>query len=181
MTYTYTYKTPKQFSDMIMNSDGEYLTGLWFEGSKDSSKHEANGEVKVLPIFQETSRWLDLYFSGKAPDFTPKYKLNDLTPFRKEVSDIMNTIEYGKTLTYNDIAKIIAKRRGIERMSAQAVGGAVGWNPICIMIPCHRVVGANGNLTGYGGGLQNKIELLKLEGIDLCDKYQFDEDDYGKQ
>ena len=165
MTYTYTYKTPAQFSDMIMNSDGEYLTGLWFAGSKDSSKHEANGEEKELPIFQETIRWLDLYFSGKVPDFTPKYKINGLTPFRKEVSDIMNSIAYGQTLTYNDIAKIIAKRRGIEKMSAQAVGGAVGWNPICIIIPCHRVLGANGKLTGYGGGLQNKIELLKLEGI----------------
>ena len=168
MTYTYTYKTPPQFSDMIMNSDGEYLTGLWFEGSRDSSKHDTNGEVKDLPIFRETCKWLDLYFGGKVPDFTPKYKINDLTPFRKEVSDIMNTIPYGKTLTYNDIAKIIAKRRGIEKMSAQAVGGAVGWNPICIIIPCHRVIGANGKLTGYGGGLENKIELLKLEGIDVC-------------
>ena len=167
MTYTYTYKTPAQFSDMIMNSDGEYLTGLWFEGSKDSSKHNANGEVKDLPIFRETCRWLDLYFSGKVPDFTPKCKINNLTPFRKEVSDIMNTIPYGQTLTYNDIAKIIAMRRGIEKMSAQAVGGAVGWNPICIIIPCHRVIGANGNLTGYGGGLNNKIELLKLEGIEI--------------
>ena len=165
MTYTYTYKTPAQFSDMVMNSDGEYLTGLWFEGSRDSSKHEANGEVKDLPIFRETCRWLDMYFSGKMPDFTPKYKINNLTPFRKEISDIMNTIPYGQTLTYNDIAKMIAKSRGVEKMSAQAVGGAVGWNPICIIIPCHRVIGANGNLTGYGGGLQNKIELLKLEGI----------------
>ena len=168
MTYTYTYTTPAQFSDMIMNSDGENLTGLWFEGSKDSSKHKTNGEKKVLPIFRETCRWLDMYFSGKVPDFTPKYRINNLTPFRKEVSDIMNTIEYGKTLTYNDIAKMIAKSRGMAKMSAQAVGGAVGWNPICIIIPCHRVVGANGNLTGYGGGLENKIELLKLEGIDVC-------------
>lgn len=152
---------------MIMNSDGEYLTGLWFEGSKDSSKHETNCEIKELPIFRETSRWLDLYFSGKIPDFTPKYKINNLTPFRKEVADIMNSIEYGKVLTYNDIAKKIAKDRGIEKMSAQAVGGAVGWNPICIIIPCHRVIGANGNLTGYGGGMKNKIELLKLEGIEM--------------
>ena len=167
MTYIYTYKTPLQFSDLRMNSDGEYLTGLWFEGSKDSSKHETDCEEKELPIFRETCRWLDLYFSGKVPDFTPQYKINNLTPFRKEVSNIMNTIEYGKTLTYNDIAKMIAKCRGIEKMSAQAVGGAVGWNPICIIIPCHRVIGANGNLTGYGGGLKNKIELLRLEGIEI--------------
>lgn len=75
----------------------------------------------------------------------------------------MNTIPYGKTITYNDIAKSIAKKRNISKMSGQAVGGAVGWNPICIIIPCHRVVGATGNLTGYGGGLNNKIELLKIE------------------
>ena len=167
MIYKYNYQTPKQFSNMIMNSDGQYLTGLWFEESMDASKHEINCEEKDLPIFQEVCKWLDLYFSGKIPNFTPKYKINNLTQFRKEVSDIMNTIEYGKLLTYNDISKIIAKNRGIEKMSAQAVGGAVGWNPICIIIPCHRVVGTNGNLTGYGGGIKNKIELLKHEGIDM--------------
>ena len=114
MIYKYTYKTPKQFSNMIMNSDGEFLTGLWFEDSRDTSKHELNREEKELPIFKEVSRWLDIYFSGKNPDFTPKYKINNLTPFRKEVVDIMNTIEYGKLLTYNDISKIIAKNRIIE-------------------------------------------------------------------
>lgn len=167
MIYKYTYKTPKQFSNMIMNSDGEFLTGLWFEDSRDTSKHELNREEKELPIFKEVSRWLDIYFSGKNPDFTPKYKINNLTPFRKEVVDIMNTIEYGKLLTYNDISKIIAKNRNIEKMSSQAVGGAVGWNPICIIVSCHRVVGTNGSLTGYGGGINNKVELLKLEGIDM--------------
>ena len=167
MIYKYTYKTPKQFSNMIMNSDGEFLTGLWFEDSRDTSKYELNCEEKELPIFKEVSRWLDIYFSGKNPDFTPKYKINNLTPFRKEVVDIMNTIEYGKLLTYNDISKIIAKNRNIEKMSSQAVGGAVGWNPICIIVPCHRVVGTNGSLTGYGGGINNKVELLKLEGIDM--------------
>lgn len=167
MTYRYTYKTQKQFSNMIMNSDGEYLTGLWFEGSRDTSKHSLNCEEKELVIFKETSKWLDMYFSGKNPNFTPKYKINNITPFRKEVIDIMNNIEYGKLLTYNDISKIIAKNRNIKRMSSQAVGGAVGSNPICIIIPCHRVVGTNGSLTGYGGGINNKVELLKLEGIDM--------------
>ena len=119
MIYKYTYKTPKQFSNMIMNSDGEFLTGLWFEDSRDTSKHELNREEKELPIFKEVSRWLDIYFSEKNPDFTPKYKINNLTPFRKEVVDIMNTIEYGKLLTYNDISKIIAKNRNIEKMSSQ--------------------------------------------------------------
>ena len=98
---------------------------------------------------------------------TPKYKINNLTPFRKQVIDIMNTIPYGKTLTYSDIAKIIAEDKGIKRMSSQAVGGAVGWNPICIIIPCHRVVGTSGNLTGYGGGMSNKVALLTSEHIDM--------------
>lgn len=119
------------------------------------------------PIFEETCKWLDTYFSGKEPDFTPKYKVNNLTDFRKEVIEIMNTIPFGETITYNDIAKIIAKRHGIKRMSAQAVGGAVGWNPICIIIPCHRVIGANRALTGYGGGIKNKLSLLKNEGNDI--------------
>ena len=167
MDYKKIYITPDGFSNMIMNSDGEYLTGLWFEDSKDSSKHIINCKEKDLEIFRETSKWLNIYFMGKNPNFTPKYKIKNLTPFRQEVTDIMNTIEYGKTLTYKDISKIIAKKRGLKRMSAQAVGGAVGWNPICIIIPCHRVVGTNGSLTGYGGGIKNKGELLKLEGNDM--------------
>ena len=167
MAYKYKYKTPENFSDMIMNSDGEYLTGLWFEGSRDSSKHIIDCEEKDLEIFKETSKWLDIYFSGENPEFTPKYKIENLTPFRQEVIEIMNSIEYGQTLTYNDISKVIAERRGIKRMSSQAVGGAVGWNPICIIIPCHRVVGTNGSLTGYGGGIKNKVELLKLEKNDM--------------
>ena len=167
MTYKYMYQTPENFSNMIMNSDGEYLTGLWFEGSRDTSKHNINCEEKDLPIFKKTSKWLDVYFKGNVPDFTPKYKIENLTPFRKEVIDIINEIPFGKTLTYNDIAKIIAKKRGIEKMSSQAVGGAVGWNPICIIIPCHRVVGSNGSLTGYGGGIKNKVALLTLEKNDM--------------
>ena len=167
MIYKWVYKTPKEFDDMLMNSDGECLTGLWFIGSKDDSKHIVDCEEKDLPIFKETSKWLDIYFSGKNPDFTPKYKIKNLTPFRKEVSEIMNSIPFGKTLTYNDISKIIAKKRGIKRMSSQAVGGAVGWNPICIIIPCHRVVGSNGSLTGYGGGLKNKVALLAHEQNDM--------------
>lgn len=171
MTYKYMYETPKEFSNMVMNSDGEHLTGLWFEGSKDSSKHNITCEEKELKIFKETTKWLDIYFSGKEPSFTLEYKIENLTPFRKEIIDIMNNIKYGTTITYNDIAKIVAKNHGINKMSAQAVGGAVGWNPICIIIPCHRVVGANGNLTGYGGGIENKIELLKLEKNDMSGFY----------
>ena len=167
MTYKQTYQTPEGFSNMLMNSDGEYLTGLWFEGSRDSSKHEIDCEERDLPIFRDTIKWLDIYFSGKDPNFKPKYKIERLTPFRKEVIDIMNNIPFGETLTYNDISKIIAKNRGIKRMSSQAVGGAVGWNPICIIIPCHRVVGTNGSLAGYGGGIKNKVALLTLEKNDM--------------
>ena len=161
MVYQWIYKTPDGLDDLYMSSDGEYLTGLWFAGSKDASKHSIQGEEKELPIFQETLSWLDIYFSGKEPDFIPKYKIQGLTAFRQEVLDILTTIPYGKTLTYGEIAEKIARNRGMKRMSSQAVG----WNPICIIIPRHRVMGANGKLTGYGGGIRNKEALLKLEKI----------------
>lgn len=167
MTYTQLYKTPIKFSDIILKSDGEYLTGLWFVSSRDSNKHTANIIEKELKIFTQTAKWLDMYFSGKAPDFIPQYRIENLTPFRKEVIDIMLSIPYGKTVTYGEIANKIAKNHAVKKMSAQAVGGAVGWNPICLIIPCHRVIGANGSLTGYGGGIKNKISLLELEGHDM--------------
>jgi methylated-DNA-[protein]-cysteine S-methyltransferase len=163
MIYKWKHKTPKEYTDIIMHSDGESLIGLYFEGSKDTEKHEKDCKEEKLPIFEETSKWLDIYFSGKNPSFIPKYKINNLTQFRKEVIEIMNAIPFGSTITYNDIAKEIAKKHGIKRMSAQAVGGAVGWNPICIIVPCHRVIGSNGALTGYGGGISNKIALLLNE------------------
>lgn len=172
MIYKCIYETPKGFSNMIMNSDGENLTGLWFEDSKDSFKHIVDCEEKDLEIFRTTTKWLDIYFSGKEPEFVPKYKISNLTTFRQEVIDIMNSIKFGETITYNDISKMIAKKRGMTRMSAQAVGGAVGWNPICIIIPCHRVVGANGSLTGYGGGIKNKVALLAHEKNDI-NKYKY--------
>ena len=167
LTYKWIYKTPDEFDDIVLNSDGEYLTGLWFANSKDSSKHNINIEEKELPIFNETCSWLDIYFSGKEPTFTPKYKINNSTPFRNMIIELMKNIPFGETSTYGDIAKKVAKIKGIKEMSSQAVGGAVGWNPICIIIPCHRVIGFNGNLTGYGGGINNKIALLKLEKNDM--------------
>lgn len=167
MSYRFMYKTPERFSDIILTSDGENLTGLYFEDSKDSSKHTTRCKEKDLAIFRQTGHWLDIYFRGQTPDFTPQYKLAGLTPFRQDVIDVMCTIPFGETLTYGDIAKAIAKKRKLERMSAQAVGGAVGWNPICIIIPCHRVVGANGYLTGYGGGIRNKVALLEHENNDM--------------
>lgn len=164
MVWNCLYKTPDAFSDLILESDGENLTGLWFVGSKNAALHRAGREERDLAIFRETSRWLDVYFGGRQPDFTPPCKIAGLTPFRQAVIDAMNAIPFGETVTYGDIARAIAKARNMAKMSAQAVGGAVGWNPICIIIPCHRVIGANGNLTGYGGGMQNKIALLRHEG-----------------
>lgn len=165
MIYRKCYKSP--IENIYLKSDGEYLTGLWFESSRHSYKHNCEFEEKDLSIFKETCKWLDIYFSGKNPNFTPRYKIENLTKFRSQVIEIMSKIPYGKTITYNDIAEQIAKMRGIEKMSAQAVGGAVGWNPICIIIPCHRVVGKNGSLTGYGGGIKNKVKLLEIEKVDI--------------
>ena len=167
MTYIKRYKTNDDFSDILLSSDGTYLTGLWFEGFYDDEKLNHNYKEKDLKIFDETKKWLDIYFSGKKPCFTPKYKIENLSCFRKIITDILSKIPYGKTVTYNDIAKEVAKIKGIKKMSAKAVGVAVGKNPICIIIPCHRVVGKNGNLTGFGGGLKNKIGLLKIENNDM--------------
>ena len=163
MVYKWIYHTPDNFSDMIMYSDGVYLTGLSFLSPSNEQKHDKNAEEKLINIFKETIHWLDIYFSGQEPDFVPSYKINGLTDFRKEVVDEMMEIPYGETMTYGEIAKRIAKKHGIKKMSAQAVGGAVGWNPICLIVPCHRVMGAKGKITGYGGGIENKIELLALE------------------
>lgn len=164
MPYTSLYITPPSFDNLLLASDGDLLTGLHFIGSQKEGEESQEGELADLPVFQETRRWLDIYFSGHQPDFTPRYKLDNVTPFRQDVSEIMCTIPFGETMTYGEIATQIAQRHGLNKMSAQAVGGAVGWNPICLIIPCHRVMGAGGQLTGYGGGINNKIALLRLEG-----------------
>lgn len=160
-TYINTYNSP--MGGITIASNGEALTGLWFDGQKyfgDTLLKDY--EEKELPIFDETKRWIDIYFQGKEPDFTPPIFL-DATPFRKAVWDILLTIPYGYTMTYGEIADRIAKQNGIAKMSAQAVGGAVGHNPISLIVPCHRVVGTNGSLTGYAGGIDKKEKLLALE------------------
>lgn len=162
MTYHQHYSTPSAFDDLVMSSDGEVLTGLWFKGARDGGEG-SDGPESDLPVFRETCRWLDIYFSGRDPGFAPPYRLLGATPFREAVSREMLKIPFGVTVTYGDIAATIAKRRGMSKMSAQAVGQAVGWNPICLVIPCHRVIGAGGAITGYGGGLHNKAALLELE------------------
>ncbi len=157
------YITPDGFDNLFLQSNGEFLTGLHFVTSP--SILPVLPIPLIPPILKETIHWLDIYFSGQQPDFTPAYKIANLTPFRKAVLDVLSTIKFGKMLTYGEIGLQIADFWGIPKMSAQAVGNAVSWNPICIIIPCHRVIGSRGNLVGYSGGIQNKEALLRLEGI----------------
>ena len=161
MDYTHHYVSP--LGGITLASDGEYLTGLWFDGQKYfADTLSVQREEKDLDVFRRTDNWLDIYFSGKEPNFTPPLRMKG-TEFRQEVWQILLTIPFGKTMTYGEIARILADRLGIKSMSAQAVGGAVGHNPISLIIPCHRVVGTNGALTGYAGGLEKKAWLLDME------------------
>jgi len=149
---------------VLLSSDGEALTGLWFEGQKYFGLGlPENCAEKRVPVFEQTESWLAAYFGGKEPGFTPPLAPRG-TPFRKAVWDILLTIPYGKTMTYGEIAKTLAARQGLAHLSAQAVGGAVGHNPISLIIPCHRVIGSDGSLTGYAGGLDMKAKLLAFEG-----------------
>ena len=155
MDYTYRYTSP--LGGITLASDGEALTGLWFDGQKYfADTLDAEYAEKVLPVFDETAKWLDLYFGGIVPGFTPKLNPRG-TSFRRRVWDVLLTIPYGQTMTYGEIAKALGCR------SSQAIGGAVGHNPISLIIPCHRVVGADGSLTGYAGGVDKKRRLLELE------------------
>lgn len=162
MDYLSHYDSP--LGGMTMASDGIHLVGLWFDGQKyyASTLNKEQKEHHDLPIFEQTRRWLDLYFAGEVPDFTPTLFLRG-SEFRCRVWEILLTIPYGLTLTYGDIALMIAREKGLKTMSAQAVGGAVGHNPISLIIPCHRVVGADGSLTGYAGGMERKRWLLEME------------------
>lgn len=165
MIYICKYNSP--LGVITLAGSSEALTGLWFDGQKYFGDNLPN-EYKQdrLPVFDETVKWLDIYFSGRNPGFMPPLSFN-ASPFRKTVWEILLTIPYGKTMTYGEIADKIAAQKGIESMSAQAVGGAVGHNPISIIVPCHRVVGTNGSLTGYAGGIERKTKLLELEQADM--------------
>lgn len=162
MQYINHYQSP--LGGITMASNGDAITGLWFDGQKYFPTDLQQATTQNLKLFTEAKRWLDIYFSGTMPDFTPPLYLED-TPFRMAVWQILQKIPYGSTITYGDIAKILAAQKGSARISAQAVGGAVGHNPISIIIPCHRVIGANSSLTGYAGGIDKKIKLLQYEGI----------------
>ena len=150
-----------------MASDGERLTGLWFDGQKYYPEAGLPAcEAQALPLFDQTRAWLDRYFAGENPGPVPPLRLEG-SPFRLAVWRLLQQIPRGEVVTYKAIARQLERERGGGRVSAQAVGGAVGHNPISIIIPCHRVVGMDGSLTGYAGGIKNKIKLLELEGADL--------------
>jgi len=150
MDCTWHYESP--LGGITLASDGEALVGLWFDGQKYfADSLDRNHEEKLIPALEEACRWLDIYFSGQVPDFTPRLNIR-ATPFRTQVYETLLTIPYGQTMTYGEIAS-----------SARAVGGAVGHNPISLIVPCHRVVGKDGSLTGYAGGMDRKKWLLDME------------------
>lgn len=163
MQYTFNYQSP--LGGITAAGDGKHLTGLWFDGQKYFADTLSRDHTeKLLPVFEDTKKWLDIYFTGEEPNFTPPLYLS-ASPFRMVVWELLKQIPYGKTISYGDIAMKLAEQKGIDKMSAQAVGGAVGHNPISIIVPCHRVVGTNGSLTGYAGGIAKKIALLTLEKV----------------
>lgn len=161
------YSSP--LGGITLACDGGALTGLRIDGQRGfentPAEPTAGEEPAVISLAKE---WLDIYFSGTEPDFTPPLRL-DGTPFQKAVWDILLTIPYGRTATYGEIAKVIEERLCVKKMSAQAVGGAVGRNPVSLIVPCHRVVGSDGSLTGYAGGIGRKRRLLELEGVVIYD------------
>ena len=161
MHYISHYMSP--IGGILLAADEMGLTGLWFEGQKYFAyKLEDRREKREIPLFEKAKQWLDIYFSGKEPGFTVPLHFTG-TPFQNEVWEILCTIPYGRTATYGEMAKQIAAKKGLPHMSAQAVGGAIGRNKISILVPCHRVVGKKGCLTGYAGGIDKKAKLLQLE------------------
>lgn len=147
-----------------MAADEIGLTGLWFVGQKYFAYNlDGKSREMYLPIFDDAKRWLDSYFSGTEPDIIMPLHLIG-TDFQKKVWNILREIPYGKTVTYKEIAEILSQETGRKNMSAQAVGGAVGRNPIAVIVPCHRVIGTDGSLCGYAGGIERKGALLRLEG-----------------
>lgn len=170
MTYKTTYNSP--LGKMTLVSDGKNLSGLWIDGQKyfESTLYGRAEEKDDLEIFRQTKEWLERYFQGARPEITELALAPAGGAFRQAVWKILREIPYGQVISYGAIANQIAKERGVAKMSAQAVGQAVGHNPISVIIPCHRVVGANGNLTGYAGGIHLKIKLLTHEGVNT-DKF----------
>ena len=159
------YRSP--LGDLLLAADEEGLTGLWFVGQKYYAHGLPDESIwQETKILTETRRWLDIYFSGEDPTFTPPLHPSG-SAFRQAVWQILLQIPYGQTITYGEIARKMAELKNVSHMSAQAVGGAVGHNEISIIIPCHRVIGTNGSLTGYAGGIDRKLSLLELEHADM--------------
>ena len=169
MTFLQHYNSP--LGGILLAADEIGLTGLWFDGQKYFARDLPAEHVEQnTPVLSEAKRWLDIYFTGREPDFTPP--LHPIgSVFRQSVWEILLQIPYGQTTTYGEIARQLAAKLGLPRMSAQAVGGAVGHNEISIIIPCHRVVGTNGSLTGYAGGIDKKVKLLELEHTDMTELF----------
>ena len=161
MEYTHHYDSP--LGTILLSASSQSITGLWFEGQRYFAQSLDPDHMEMdLPVFDAAIRWLDLYFRGEKPDFTPTLSPKG-TGFQKTVWELLQTIPYGQTVTYGLLAEKVAEQRGLARMSAQAVGGAVSRNPISLIIPCHRVIAADGSPTGYAGGIDKKIWLLQLE------------------
>lgn len=154
---------------MTLASDGSSLTGVWFDDQKHygSSLSEYCIE-ETIPLLTETKRWLDIYFSGREPGFTLPLLFRG-TSFHKTVWRLLLTVPYGRTVTYGELARQIGQLEHIQNMSSRAIGAAVGRNPISLIVPCHRVIAADGSLTGYAGGIERKAALLRLEGIECSD------------
>ena len=167
MFYSTKYQSP--VGTLTLACDGDNLTGLWMKGQKyhGNTLPEAVIAKNDIPVFVVATKWLDRYFAGEKPVISELPLAPIGSEFRHGVWSILCEIPYGEVTTYGDIAKKMAVRLGKKSMSSQAVGGAVGHNPISIIIPCHRVVGSNGSLTGYAGGIETKIRLLELEGVDM--------------
>lgn len=165
MVYTMNYSSP--LGEILLAADDIGLTGVWFYGQKYFAHNLPEESTEgTVPALIRAKEWLDIYFGGDEPNFTPPLHIIG-TDFQREVWDILLKIPYGETVTYGEIARELAEKKGCAKMSAQAVGGAVGHNNIPIIIPCHRVVGASGNLTGYAGGIDRKVALLTLEKADM--------------
>lgn len=165
MKYISYYNSP--LGKIMLTSDGEAVTGAWFEGEPEfEPDRNKNGTLKEISVFKEARIWLDMYFSGKDPGKIPLLRTEG-TEFQERVWAVLLRIPYGKTMTYGAIANEIMKETGQKKMSAQAVGGAVGRNPVSLFCPCHRVIGAGGKLTGYAGGVDKKQALLALEKADM--------------
>ena len=164
----YTQKCATPLGRALLASEGESLCGLWFEGQRHFMRgvKAEKTEEKRLAVFEAAEDWLERYFRGERP-LTKELPLSPKgSAFAREVWGMLLDIPYGKLTSYGTLAALYAQRHGLASMSAQAVGGAVGRNPVSIIIPCHRVLAASGSLTGYAGGLDKKLALLELEGID---------------